>query len=840
MRIVIDLQAVQTSSRFRGIGLYSLELTKAIVRNSHGHEVLIVINGLQPEGIERIREEFDGILPQQNIKVWYGDSLLPPDGSNLIQSASIAELLRNSFIESLNPDILHICSLFEGFNEPAVCSIGQGVRDYAVSVSFYDLIPLLNAEKYLLKDSEYSKFYYQKLESFQRADLLLAISEFSKNEAMESGLFKNSTTNSVGAAASSIFKPIVIKGKLKKNILNRFQIKDGFILNAGGADERKNLPRLIKAYAGLQQKVRNNYQLVLVGDYPKKVRLELEREVELNGIGARFVIFTGFVSNEDLVSLYNLCSLFVFPSWHEGFGLPALEAMSCGAAVIGAGNSSLNEVIGDKNAMFNPFSTEAIRLKIEEVLLNDNVKKRLVASGLRQSESFSWEACGRKAISFFESSIANMKSKGQKSSEELVEKLIYDMDALSPRQKILSEQQLVLLSKDIEKNLIFSMKKTIFVDVSQILIDDFKTGIQRVVRAVVNQLRIMDSTLWEFKFVYLVQEHGYWFYRLVESEFNSGISTQSHAPGPVVEPRAGDVFLGLDLVSAVSWAAEGGLYRSWRDRGVEVVFIVYDILPVLHPEWWPQGGGVAHTRWLQSISGSASKLISISRSVNNSVKGWISVNSVKTYGELDYKWFHLGADLRSTFPSSGVPNDSQSFLSQVEKRMTFLMVGTLEPRKGHSQVLKGFQILWDEGLDINLVFVGKAGWLVDSLVAEIESNTNFGVRLFWMEGISDEYLEVIYSKSSCLIAASEGEGFGLPLIEAASYGIPMLVRDIPVFREVAGDHACYFEGVEPIDIAHSIKNWRRDFEFDVHPKSKGMPSLSWKESAEHLIEALKL
>ena len=136
------------------------------------------------------------------------------------------------------------------------------------------------------------------------------------------------------------------------------------------------------------------------------------------------------------------------------------------------------------------------------------------------------------------------------------------------------------------------------------------------------------------------------------------------------------------------------------------------------------------------------------------------------------------------------------------------MVGTVEPRKGHAQALAAFEKLWGQGLEANLVIVGKQGWKMEVIGRSPASSLrNVGKRLFWLEGISDEYLEKIYDACTCLIAASEGEGFGLPLIEAAQHKLPIIARDIPVFREVAGEHAYYFSGLDPQSLAESVKNW---------------------------------
>jgi glycosyltransferase involved in cell wall biosynthesis len=97
-------------------------------------------------------------------------------------------------------------------------------------------------------------------------------------------------------------------------------------------------------------------------------------------------------------------------------------------------------------------------------------------------------------------------------------------------------------------------------------------------------------------------------------------------------------------------------------------------------------------------------------------------------------------------------------LSLLAQNNNFLMVGTLEPRKGHEQVLDAFEMLWQSDLPVNLVIVGKQGWMVEELADRIRTHSELNKRLFWLEGISDKYLEQVYKVSSSLIAASYGEG----------------------------------------------------------------------------------
>lgn len=143
------------------------------------------------------------------------------------------------------------------------------------------------------------------------------------------------------------------------------------------------------------------------------------------------------------------------------------------------------------------------------------------------------------------------------------------------------------------------------------------------------------------------------------------------------------------------------------------------------------------------------------------------------------------------------------------------MVGTVEPRKGHLQVLDALEELWSVGVDINLVIVGAEGWrhlpdemrrTIPYIVHRLRSHRERNTRLFWIEAASDEYLEEIFAASSCVIAASEGEGFGLPLIEAVRHRRPVIARDLAVFREAAGDKAMYYHG-DHRDLVATIQNF---------------------------------
>ncbi|SVE57805.1 uncharacterized protein METZ01_LOCUS510659, partial [marine metagenome] len=130
------------------------------------------------------------------------------------------------------------------------------------------------------------------------------------------------------------------------------------------------------------------------------------------------------------------------------------------------------------------------------------------------------------------------------------------------------------------------------------------------------------------------------------------------------------------------------------------------------------------------------------------------------------------------------------------------------------------------------------GWDVESLAEKIRHHPEQGKRLFWLEGISDEFLEQIYKVSTLLIAASLNEGFGLSLIEGARHELPLLVRDLPVFRELAGEHAFYFQGEQAEDLTVALREWLSLFERGEHPLSSGIRCNTWQQSSKQIKNAL--
>jgi glycosyltransferase involved in cell wall biosynthesis len=295
---------------------------------------------------------------------------------------------------------------------------------------------------------------------------------------------------------------------------------------------------------------------------------------------------------------------------------------------------------------------------------------------------------------------------------------------------------------------------------------------------------------------------------------------------PVTVSSAYEVMMrsGLDL--SLHLAASRQLLetlRSWRTYGIRLNFVLYDLLPELHSEWFELDLVDRYRPWLRTISRMADGVACISRTLAIEYQHWLREQQSETHPRISH--FHLGSDF-GLLSSDHVALDCG--------RGFTLMVGTVDPRKGHAEVIDAYDSLWAKGSPEILVIAGKKGWKIDPLAQRLGLHRERGKRLFWFEGADDRRLHALYQNAAGILMASHGEGFGLPMIEAARYGRPILARDLPVFREIAGPHATYASAFN----AETISRWRSDVGKGIAPFSGSIPILSWAESAAQLVTAI--
>ncbi|MBR7801478.1 glycosyltransferase [Undibacterium fentianense] len=1234
MRILIDLQACQsTGSRTRGIGRYSLALAKAMVRQAGKHEVHLALNGAFGDAIPDLRREFSQLLPHQHIHTWRALTNVSAANPSVDARRIASELLREEAFAQLRPDIIHVSSLFEGLGDDAVTNV-HALNRASTAVTLYDLIPLIHRQQYL-GDRAISRWYYQKIQALKNADLLLAISNSSRDEALNFLQLPASNVVNISSAVDERFVQRTYAPAVLDKLLQKYGLKRRFVMYTGGIDLRKNIERLIAAYAQLPMELRKQHQLAVVCSVHQPDRQRLMQLATSLGLAQDELVLTGFVADDELPLLYQACQLFVFPSWHEGFGLPALEAMNCGAPVITSNTSSLPEVIGLPDAMFDPFQEASITQKMVQALSDEDFRRRLSRHGLERAKLFSWDACAKTAIAAFEARFDKQQSANTVSvpirrnaarpklayisplppektgiadySAELLPELArhYDIHVVSdqvtvadpwlsanfplhsvawfrkhgkefdrvlyhvgnstyhshmfdllrehpgvvvlhdfyisnlvshldhtgekpgfwveslyqahgypalarnaqcanvhdviweypcnraivdPARGVIVHSQFSLelakrwygqfeakqwtyiphlrclpetfsrqsaklalgfqeadfvvcafgmlgptklnhallrawhdssLSQDPHCYLVFvgqndggeygettlhlisadqsagrvrltgfatpemfksylqasdlavqlrtksrgetsgtvldcmahgiatiinangtmaelpddallklqdqfvhddlvqaltnlyqnldqrralgqkaiehirhfhqphqigsayqqaiekyyidaehtqrdllysklqdlvqsvnfddavlrdlaiaiagnaaSNDRRLLIDVSRLAEVDANSGIQRVVRAIVTCL--MNDALFDGRIEPVVlSPEGLRYARTFGANLLGSAALAND--GDLVEVSENDIFLGLDL-HFEPIIANRDMLQSLRNRGMRMVFVIYDLLPLLQPSFFEPQLVINFQAWLSTVVELANGAICISKSVKVEVQTWLEQNKSELAAHFALDYFHLGADI--TEELAVVPDSGDLVPSGLDQAISFLMVGTVEPRKGHTQSLEAFEQLWLMGAKVSLVIVGGRGWKTEELQTRIASHPELGQRLFWFDQADDAQLARLYQQCDCLLASSFGEGFGLPLIEAARYQMPILARRIPVFEEVAGQHVSYFDASTSAELAQAIRDWMQLRERNAVPMTTTMPWLNWRSSTEQLCAGI--
>ena len=260
-----------------------------------------------------------------------------------------------------------------------------------------------------------------------------------------------------------------------------------------------------------------------------------------------------------------------------------------------------------------------------------------------------------------------------------------------------------------------------------------------------------------------------------------------------------------------------GALAGARERGARVVPVLHDILPLTHPHLFERDRKIE--RWFAWVAGNADAILCVSEATAGAVKQVLAPRTATV------ETFHLGGDFTRAADDSGLPPSPPP-------RPKFLMVGTVEPRKRHADALAAFDRLWARGADVELCIIGRPGWMTDSLAAKLRDHPEAGRRLVWSVGASDAELELAYRSAHAVIAASEAEGFGLPIVEALSRGTPVIASDIPVFREVAGAFADYF----PLGDADALAEIVRRTAAAGRRPVTGFRWPSWTEATRRALE----
>ena len=371
LHIVIDARRI----RDFGIGTYIRSLVHALGGIDRTNRYTIVSKSAGMSELKGLPENFSTAIYERS------------DHSNF------DHLAFPIFLRRLAPDLVHI-----PLNRVPILM----VRPYVVTV--HDLANLFFEEETSSVRMQLRRFRFRR--GLVRADRVIAVSEATKRDVENiMGIPPARIRRVYNAPDPGFFeRASKVNGVEQDKILERYQINYPYILYAGAIRRHKNIPRLVEAFAVVRDQLAGhpNYQdlrLVIIGDnisrYPSVRQAVIKSRVE------HAVRFLGFVPFDTLRCFYESAAAFVFPSRYEGFGLPPLEAMACGAPVIASNVSSLPEVVGEAAVQINPENVFDIARGIREVLIDEELRARLIRRGREQAARFSWNWTARQVLEIY-------------------------------------------------------------------------------------------------------------------------------------------------------------------------------------------------------------------------------------------------------------------------------------------------------------------------------------------------------------------------------------------------------------------------------------------------------
>ena len=765
MRILIDIQGCQSDgSRFRGIGRYSRCLVKSLISNYPQYEYILFAN----KSLFNVSSDFSEFLFNDDYKVTYLSWIAPgPFTDRYNEKGSryaLAVQIRSFMICQLNADVIFITSFFEGFLDNSLVDLDFNQELPPVLTIFYDLIPFLNRQIYLETNPDFETYYLKKLDKLRDFDALLAISESAKQEVVENlNIDSNKVFNILSACDNYPFIDNIKNHECTTLDINQY---GPFVLYVGAGDPRKNLYRLVEAYSKLAPSLIVKHKIVLAGKLLKEEIDHIQSWLFELGVPPQYLIFLGYISDKELVQLYQKCHLFIFPSIHEGFGLPVLEAMTCGAAVIASNTSSIPEVIGLSEATFNPFDIDEMTSLLRKALVDQKFYEKLKCNAKKRSSLFSWNFTAEKTISAIKK-----VSRKNNNSTHIADKnnLITFLDNLKPslemyRKSVDDDNFIKEIASSIDlnqqeikdSNLIKHSSK----DIANWLIEGpFDSHyslaiVNRNFALALNNLGVnvfLNSTEGPGDFVPDIDFLNSYsdVKRIYMKGFNQ-LSTTSISSRNLYPPRVNDMSTNIKLLHAYGWEES-----QFPDTWVNEFNTNLDGITVM----------------------------------SEFVKKTLIDNGV--FIPIDI--CGLGVDHLDSVPD-------KEFNLLEAKTFRFLHVSSCFPRKGIETLLKAFGQEFTILDDVSLIIktFKNPHNNVRELLIEYQLNfPKFPHVIIIEDDFDDAQLKGLYKFSNVLVAPSYGEGFGLPIAEAMYLGIPVITT--------------YFSG--PKDFCNLLNCWLIDFKF---------------------------
>lgn len=739
MRLVVDATGLQSQSRLRGIGRYTRGLISGLARTGEGHELWLVLSANQGESRDEILDTFRDLVPEERIIFYYSFEKVSYQKEQNTWRRKTSELVRDHLIASLEPDVLLFSSLIEGFGDDILTSSSTLLADTVRVGVAYDLIPLMDPETYLGGDAVL-KWYHEKIGHIRTCDGLLAISASAGQEFVDLlGIDANRITKIPPAADG--FAEIDTDASRFPDVARRLKINAPYFTYAASYEGRKNFDGLMAAYAEFQRTEPKRYQLVLITSNATPVAAAVLTITDRLGLNPSDVILTGQVSDEELKLLYSNCTAMVYPSRHEGFGLPALEAMHCDVPVIGSNASSIPEVIGLDDAMFDPCSTADIAAHLWRVTADNDYRAALIENGRKRRELFSWDKSGKKAWRAFESLLAKRAPISRRNAKELYQELISQLKGAPFAGDPPGTNEWHHLANYISENL------------------DKIDSVPPSAPPKRHNWRIegpFDST---YSLALLNRETA----RALVDAGEHVLIHSSEGPG---DYHPDEAFLE---------ASHGDILKIWQDSiqdtSVRPDVVSRNMYPprvndmvgrdkLLHHYAWEESR--FPSEWVDDFNTHLDGITCLSTHVQKVLRDSGVFIPMRVSGCGVDHWERIEA------------SQGQNFLG---KSFRFLHVSSCFPRKGADALVQAYGKAFRNTDDVSLLIKTFRNphneidqWIEDAKA----DDPGFPDVVVMYDNFSDADLKALYSHCHVLVAPSRAEGFGLPMAEAMLSGLPVI------------------------------------------------------------------
>ncbi len=364
MRIGIDARLVYYSRA--GIGQYIMRLAEALASlDAHHHEFVLL----------QSRKDRTQIVNGNNfsrISSW------TPSHHRLEQTAFRLEIGR------LRLDLLHSPDFIPPFR-----------RNCRSVITVHDLAFLLYPH-FLTKEA--ARYYGQIDQAVRLTDHIIAVSESTRRDTVNLLGVPERKITVIHEAANPIYRQVNAV-EARRHVADKYGLEDEYILFVSTIEPRKNLPGLLQSYRKLLDDYKRPEKLVLAGS-PGWLSEEVQDTVDNLNLDDQ-VRFLGRIPSNHLVHLYNAARLLVHPSFYEGFGLPPLEAMTCGTPTIVSNVSALPEVVGDAAILVDPHDIDGLTVAMWRVLYDEDLRASLISKGLKRASKFSWKRAARETLDVY-------------------------------------------------------------------------------------------------------------------------------------------------------------------------------------------------------------------------------------------------------------------------------------------------------------------------------------------------------------------------------------------------------------------------------------------------------